>query len=334
LQTDIAQERFTLEGAMRQVAAEATRKPRTETRTAPRSATAPADTPGSAAQVASGLPRQDGTTPPPTDLPAADWHAELLLSARERLLRGRPSLKKQRVKEAEAPQTAVPRATHTDPARRSTLRSQKPQQHPTEPQLDSEDLNSVNYDTRQETDLEPASTPHKSEPHLDPRDSNSVDYDAWQELDFEPAYEPEDEPPVVAPPVRHAPRRAAPPVRHASRRVAPEEERERRRLPLSFGGLARLTVVLIILAGVVATISWQWSAITGFYQFFNHIGQKPQSTFAAKPGKPEFRPRVSQEQASGHAAVAALGGLAPPAVASLPAAQPSNARTHALLQVC
>jgi hypothetical protein len=158
LQTDIAQERFTLEGAMRQVAAEATRKPRTETQTAKRSA--PADTPGGAVQVASRLPRQHGTNPPPTDLPEADWHAELLLSARERLLRGRHSLKKQRAKEAEAPQTARPP--------RDSYELNEPQyppvaeaaatSHMSEPQVDLEDLNSVNYDTRQETDPEPTST--------------------------------------------------------------------------------------------------------------------------------------------------------------------------------
>ncbi len=71
LRTDIAKERITLEGAIRQVAAEVRRKPRTETRTGPRSANAPAGAPDGGAQVASRLPRQDGVNPPPTDLQEA-----------------------------------------------------------------------------------------------------------------------------------------------------------------------------------------------------------------------------------------------------------------------
>ena len=63
-----------------------------------------------------------------------------------------------------------------------------------------------------------------------------------------PDYETEDEHPLLAQAVRYSPRSAA-----------PEEEYERNRPPLR---LARLPVVLIILAVVVATISWQWPAIT------------------------------------------------------------------------
>jgi hypothetical protein len=59
--------------------------------------------------------------------------------------------------------------------------------------------------------------------------------------------EPEDEqPPVPAPPTRYTPRSAT---------ASAEQEYEGKRPPLSYGGLARLVVVLIILAGVVATVS-------------------------------------------------------------------------------
>jgi hypothetical protein len=47
---------------------------------------------------------------------------------------------------------------------------------------------------------EPASGAHRFRPHLEAEDVNSVDYDTRQR-DLEPAYEPEDEPsPVQAPP--------------------------------------------------------------------------------------------------------------------------------------
>ena len=42
---------------------------------------------------------------------------------------------------------------------------------------------------------EPAASSQKFEPHLDSEDVNSVDYDTWQERDLELAYEPEEEQP-------------------------------------------------------------------------------------------------------------------------------------------
>ena len=71
-------------------------------------------------------------------------------------------------------------------------------------------------------------------------------------------------------------------MRHRSRSTAPADEYERTRRPFSYGGLVRLLVVLIILAGVVAMVSWQWSAITEFYQFFSQTGCD-----AANPGQPK-----------------------------------------------
>ena len=116
---------------------------------------------------------------------------------------------------------------------------------------------------------------------------NSVDYDTRQR-DLEPAYEPEDEPSSVQAP------------------------------PTSYGGLARLVVVPIILAGVVGAISWQWSATTGLYQYLSHIGSKPQTQQAGHEtpsAQPKFSGRAPEEQSAGQPpGAAAPGAQTAPAV--------------------
>ena len=75
--------------------------------------------------------------------------------------------------------------------------------------------------------------------------------------------------------------------------------------------------MLIILAGVVATISWQWSAVTGIYQFLSHIGSKPQTQVSETPSaQPKFSGRFPQEQGTGQAPGTPVpGGQTAPAVA-------------------
>jgi len=283
-EADITKERLALEEAIRRVEAEAARKSRNESRaeqrTEPRAAAAPAAAPEGAAQVrrASGAPRRDRSSPPPADLPRAGWTA-VLPSARERLLSGRSSLKKQGVKgfrdvvgEVHDLGAATAKAAQTARHTREAFEPEAPQYPPEEPSAPS----------------------HRFEPEFDPEELNSVEYDTRQR-DLEPAYDPEDEHPVPAPPVRYSPRSAA---------AAPaEEEYERKRPPISYGGMARLLVVLIILAGVVATIFWQWSAITGLYQYVSHIGSKPQTQAGHETpsAQPKFSGRVPQEQSSGQA---------------------------------
>ena len=134
---------------------------------------------------------------------------------------------------------------------------------------------------------DPAASSHKFEPHLDSEDVNSVDSDTWQERDLELAYEP-------------------------------EEEYERTRPALSYGGLVRLLVVLIILAGVVAMVSWQWSVITEFYQFFSHTGTRLQNRVSQKTPSTlsKFPGRAPQEQDTVQAPGAPVpGAQAAPAVA-------------------
>jgi len=151
---------------------------------------------------------------------------------------------------------------------------------------------------------EAAAPAHWLEPRPEPEDLNSVQYDTRQR-DPEPTYEPEDEqPPVAAPPTRYTPRSAT---------ASAEQEYEGK---LSYSGLARLVVVLIILAGVVATVSWQWSAIAGLYQYLAHIGSKSQTqaNHETPSAQPKFSGRVSQDQSAGQAP-----GAAAPAAQTAPA---------------
>ena len=118
---------------------------------------------------------------------------------------------------------------------------------------------------------------------------------------------------------------AAPPATHARRRTRRNEEHKRKRASLS--DLTRLLVALLVLAGLMAAVSWQWSTVADLYQFLGRNGQRLQSQVSGDnpSAKPEFWPRVPQEQASGQApGLAAPGGQTAPAVASLIEADPSD----------
>jgi hypothetical protein len=244
-EADINKQRLALEKAIRKVEAEAARKSRSEPRSDPRATAPPAN-------------------PPPTDVP----QTAVLPSARDLLLSARSSLRKQ----GKAAQTA----RHA----REAYEAEAPQYPPAQ---------------------EPAAPSQRFEPHLGAEDVNSLDYDTRQERNFGPDDETEDEHSLLAQAVRYSPRSAA-----------PEEKYERNRPPL-----ARLPVVLIILAVVVATISWQWPAVTGFYQFLSHIGSKPQTQVSETPSaQPNFSGRFPQEQDAGQAPGTVVpGGQTPPAVA-------------------
>jgi hypothetical protein len=79
----------------------------------------------------------------------------------------------------------------------------------------------------------------------------------------------------------------------------PEDHYAEPRPPQTYRGLAKLAVVVIVLAGVTATISWQWSNITGLYNFVSHMRSKPTPTAQAPAAQPKFSGRVPQEQLPG-----------------------------------
>ena len=94
-----------------------------------------------------------------------------------------------------------------------------------------------------------------------------------------------------------------------SRAREPEHYAEPRP-PRSYRGLAKLAVVLIVLAGLTATISWQWSNIIGLYNFVSHMRSKPTQTAQAPAAEPKFPGRVPQEQLPGQQQAPAAGAPA------------------------
>jgi hypothetical protein len=93
-------------------------------------------------------------------------------------------------------------------------------------------------------------------------------------------------------------------------------------LPRSHGGLARLALFAIILAGVAATITWQRSNIASLYQSFTHGGSRaPVETTQAPAPEPKFSGRVPQEQAGGQAAETVAPNAAQSAPVTAPTAQ-------------
>jgi hypothetical protein len=276
LEADITKERLALEEAIRKVEADAARKSRSGSRT-------------QTTELRSATP-QEGTPERDADLAGARRPA-VLANSRKRLVSGWSSLKKQAgkgfrdvVREMRNLGAATVKAAQIA---RQTRKAYEPEA----PQCLS-------------ATQEPTSGAHRFEPHLEAEDLNSVDYDTRQR-DFEPTYDSDDEPR---------------PVETVPRNAVAEELYDGKRPPLSNGGLARLVVVLIILAGVVAAISWQWSAITGLYQHLSDFGSKPQSQLAGHDtpsAQPKFSGHVPQKQSAGQAP----GAAAPEAQTALAVAQ-------------
>jgi SAM domain (Sterile alpha motif) len=379
---DVSNEGLALENAIRQVVTE-TGKPRTESRAEPR-AKPPSATPPA------GPARPDRANAPPTNLPGEGWH-DALLSARQRLLKGRSAAKgqaatslrhdvvdeehdfgattvkapqaalaprdphqpavpaatakgpqparvprdsyepKARTASTKAPQSArLPRDSYEPEPRAAPAKAPRAARSPRDsyrPEAGAATIKAprvarVTRDSYQSEELRypPVIEPGPTSPHIEldlaQEDLDSADYDTQHEHDLEPGYELDDDQPVTAPPARHT-----------QRRTAPKEKHQKKRSSLSFGVLARLLAVLLILAGITATISWQWSTIADLYRFFGRIGQQPQNQVSGdnSSAKPEFWPRVPREQASGQTpGLAAPGGQTAPAVASLIEADPSD----------
>jgi class 3 adenylate cyclase len=262
----IAKERLALEEAIRKVETETARKSRTELPTEPRPATPPANAPDGGG--ASRPSWWDRANPSPASI--AWVGSPELHEPREQLLSGRYSLKKQMITGFRDFDDLSAETAKAAKGRTSEAYEEEAPQYPAE---------------------EPVASSHRLGPYLDLEDLNCADYESPQERNLEPAYQFEEEQPL-----------AVPPVRHRRRSLAQADEYERTLRPRSYGGIVRLLLVLIILAGAVAAVSWKWSVITELYQFFSYTGTKLQSQATHKPSA-QSKPsdRILQEQGTGQA---------------------------------
>jgi hypothetical protein len=140
------------------------------------------------------------------------------------------------------------------------------------------------------------------EPRFADDESDILD-DAPQMRSLEPSYGTEDEDAAFPPPS------ARPYARDQ------EDHYEEPRPPRSYRGWAQLAIVLIILGGLTATVSWQWTNITHLYQFFSHLRSRQTQTAQTPTAEPKFSGRVPQDQGAGQPSAGTSANQAGPAVA-------------------
>ncbi len=109
---------------------------------------------------------------------------------------------------------------------------------------------------------------------------------------------------------RIEPRR--PPVQ---RPFEPGDHYREPRPPRSYRGIARLLALVVILGAIGAGVAWQWSNITGVYQFVSHLRSRQTQTVPQPAGEPKFAGRVPQDQTRPPPATAAPQSQSGPAVA-------------------
>ena len=295
-ESEITKERLALEDAVRKVEAEAARKSRAEPRPAAPPRRERASPPADAARTE---PRRSGESRPK---PGADEGkagappAAHQPTARERLLSARSSIPSQ--ERAKAFRDSVSEVHDRGAATAKAARS-------TRDAHDSFGLVSLHS-------LPAGEEPGESSLHdvfqqqLDAEELITPSYGLRQKRGREPL----DQQPADQPAMPSSGRQ--PPYL-----TTPEDVHEPPRPARSYRGLIRLRVVLILLGGAAATISWQWSSIAGFYQFLTHHGSRqPSQTARETPtAQPKFSGRVPQEQNAGQAPGTAPGSQTAPAVA-------------------
>lgn len=159
-----------------------------------------------------------------------------------------------------------------------------------------------NSGTHHNVDNDAPPARNRIEPHF-ADDNGDVLEDAPHLRSLEPSYHMDDHDAAFQPP--------------SGRGYAKEhdEHYEQPRPPRSYRGLAQALVLLIILGGLVATISWQWSNISHLYQFFSHLRARPTQTAQAPTAEPKFSGRVPQDQGAGTQTGTNTNNQAGPAVA-------------------
>jgi hypothetical protein len=314
-ESEITRERLALEEAIRKVEAEAARKARAESRPEPRFEPRPAaaDTPtppapavpprrssppasepplGRRAEPALPMQHSDEPAPPEAPRPAAQP------TARSRLLNARSSTLTQEglrgfrdvVNEVDDLGAASAKAAKSARDTRDSYGSGSAHRMPRADEL-----------------MPPHAMDDEFEPELDADELRATDFEGLQLRNLEPSNDSEDDEAALPP---RSPRP------HPPRATEPEEDYGEPRPPRSYRGLVKLAVVLIILLGLVATISWQWSTITGIYQFFTHLGSRQPGQSAQAPvSQPKFPGRVPQEGTGQAPSAGTPGSQTAPAVA-------------------
>jgi hypothetical protein len=289
-ESDITKERLALEDAIRKVEAEAARRPRTELR---ESRPPPAPTPR----------REPPRVEPRTAAPVAPKHAAqepveveapptaAPQTARERLLGARSSgsLARQGIRGF---RDAVGGVQKLGGATAKAAQSARDMRDSYQPIEDDEAVD-------EPIDGSAAAQGYVS--HAE-EEAAAANYGARHSRGREAAYGFDDDDSVLQPAARHMP--------HG------DDEELSARPPRSYRWLVQLVVALIIVVGLVATISWQWPRISGLYQSVTQIGSRPQGQPTRESSaQQKFPGRVPQDQGSGQAPSTGAGSQAVPAVA-------------------
>jgi hypothetical protein len=321
-EADITRERLALEDAIRKVEAETVRKSRAEPRPAPqfrpnppqqRPPAQPSPPPPPVAAQPAPPPRRP-SAPPLGEAPPQRQDVRPEMQRSEPPLPRTPAdLTADEAANPFAPPSARNRILNarTAPVPREALKSLRNVVN------DVDDLGSASAqaarsarDTRDfygsaapQHDLDDDAPPLRN--RIEPRFANDADIleDAPQMRSLEPSYHMEDEDTTFPPPGGRAFAREH------------DEHYEQPRPPRSYRGLAQLAVLAIILGGLIATVSWQWSNITHLYQFFSHLRARQTQSAQAPAAEPKFSGRVPQDQGVGTQAGAPSSSQAGPAVA-------------------
>jgi hypothetical protein len=316
-ESEITRERLALEEAIRKVEAEAARKARAEQRPDPRPAppssrsaatnlsappapprrsSPPANEPPLGRRLEPMLPMDEPDEPAPPEAPRPPAQP----SARSRLLNARSSSLTQEglrgfrdvVNEVDDLGAAAAKAAKSARDTRDSYGSS----------------GSANRMPRADELTSPHAMRDEFEPQLDAEELRATDFEGLQLRNLEPSSDSEEEEEPALP--------SRPPRPHPPRTTETEEDYEAPRPPRSYRGMVKLAVVLIILLGLVATVSWQWSTITGIYQFFAHIGSRQQTQTGQTPTpQPKFPGRVPQEGTGQTPSPGTPGNQTAPAVA-------------------
>jgi hypothetical protein len=289
-EADITRERLALEDAIRKVEAETARKARTEPRPAPpprpsfpaQSSPPSTPPPRSAAPPPAPPPRREPPTPRPDITPPPLLHDPFAA-------------------EAATPPASPPSArslllkARTSPVQREGLKGFRDVVN------DVDDLGAASAksaqsarDTRDSYGTTPSftddETPARHEPQFNPEESSFFNDESPEAEAPDSIHQFEDE--ALPPPFKQP---------QAKRQRETEERYREPRPPRSYRGLAKIAVALIVLAGLTATVSWQWSNINRAYHFFDHMRSRQTQTTPAPTAEPKFAGRVPQDQNSGQA---------------------------------